>query len=83
MVYRGLSFMILHLTATQPRRKLRAGYFISGVSISNPLSKDDIDEKVYDAMINNEIHTFTAEGIIITQTTWSTIDKEFTTSFER
>ena len=46
------------------------------------LSKADIDEKVYDAMINNEIDSFTAEGIITTQTTWSTIDKEFTTSFE-
>lgn len=43
------------------------------------LSKADVGAEAYDAMINSEIDSFTVEGIITTQTSWSTIDKEFTT----
>ena len=43
------------------------------------LSKADVGAEVYEAMINNEIDSFTVEGLMTTQTSWSTIDKEFTT----
>ena len=42
------------------------------------LSKADVGAETYEAMINNEISSFTVEGLITTQTSWSTIDKEFT-----
>ena len=44
------------------------------------LSKADVGAETYEAMINNEIGSFTVEGLITTQTSWSTIDKEFTSS---
>ena len=37
-----------------------------------------IGAETYEAMINNEISSFTVEGLITTQISWSTIDKEFT-----
>ncbi len=43
------------------------------------LSKSDVGAETYEAIINNEIGSFTVEGMITTQTSWSTIDKEFST----
>ncbi len=43
------------------------------------LSKSDVGAETYEAIINNEISSFTVEGMITTQTSWSTIDKEFNT----
>lgn len=41
------------------------------------LEKGDVDAATYEAMINGHITSFSAEGLLTTQTSWSTIDKEF------
>ena len=41
------------------------------------LDKSSVDSHVYEAMINGQISDFEAKGILTTQTSWSTIDKEF------
>lgn len=58
--------------------------FYSGATI--PLSstfvleRGTVGEDVYEDMINGRISDFSAEGILTTQTSWSTIDKDFKTS---
>jgi LEA14-like dessication related protein len=45
------------------------------------LSKSDVNSEIYQAAIENGINSFTAEGNITTETSWSTIEKEFKTGF--
>ena len=45
------------------------------------LTKSEIDSEIYEGMVNERINSFSAEGILTTQTSWSTIDKEFSTGF--
>jgi hypothetical protein len=45
------------------------------------LTKSDINPEIYEDMINDKINSFSAKGILTTQTSWSTIDKEFSTGF--
>ena len=41
------------------------------------LNKSEVDSEIYQSMINNEIINFIAEGMIITQSTWSVAETEF------
>ena len=41
------------------------------------LSKSDINSEIYDDVINDKITSFTSEGRIVTQTSWSESEKEF------
>ena len=43
------------------------------------LNKDEITLEIYQSVINNEISNFVAEGMIITQSTWSVAETEFRT----
>ncbi len=43
------------------------------------LTKDEINSEIYQSVINNEITNFIAEGMIITQSTWSVAETEFRT----
>jgi len=43
------------------------------------LNKDEINSEIYQSVINNEITNFIAEGMIITQSTWSVAETEFRT----
>ena len=43
------------------------------------LNKDEINSEIYQSVINNEITNFIAEGVIITQSTWSVAETEFRT----
>ncbi len=45
------------------------------------LSKSEVNSEIYQAVIENRITKFSAEGIITTQSTWLTIEKEFKTGF--
>jgi hypothetical protein len=58
--------------------------FSSGVEIplSNTfdLSKVDVKGEIYQAVLDDEISSFRAEGILTTETAWSLIEKEFVTS---
>ncbi|MHA7648240.1 hypothetical protein [Nitrosopumilus sp. S4] len=45
------------------------------------LSKSETNSEIYQAAIENKITSFTAEGSITTETSWSTIEKEFKTGF--
>ncbi|AFS81693.1 hypothetical protein NKOR_09220 [Candidatus Nitrosopumilus koreensis AR1] len=45
------------------------------------LTKSETTPEIYEDMINEKINSFSAEGILTTQTSWSTIDKEFSTGF--
>lgn len=45
------------------------------------LSKSETNSEIYQAAINNQITSFTAEGSITTETSWSTIEKEFRSGF--
>ena len=45
------------------------------------LTKSEINPEIYEDMINERIDSFSAEGLLTTQTSWSTIDKEFSTGF--
>jgi len=44
------------------------------------LNKSDVNSKIYQAILDGNIASFTAEGIITTETSWSLIEKEFKTS---
>ena len=44
------------------------------------LTKSETDPEIYEAMINDEIGGITAEGMLTTQTSWSTVDIEFRTN---
>lgn len=58
--------------------------FYSGVEIPLKntfiLNESDINSEIYQAVLNGNISSFTAEGIITTETSWSLIEKEFKTS---
>ena len=41
------------------------------------LEKGAVGEDIYEAMVGNRIGNFAAEGILTTQTAWSTIDADF------
>ena len=41
------------------------------------LSKSEVNSEIYEDMINNRITSFTAEGSITTETSWSISEKEF------
>lgn len=45
------------------------------------LSKSETNSEIYQAAIDNQITSFTAEGSITTETSWSTIEKEFRSGF--
>ena len=45
------------------------------------LTKSETNPEIYEDMINERINSFSAEGMLTTQTSWSTIDKEFSTGF--
>lgn len=45
------------------------------------LSKSETNSEIYQAAIDNQITSFTAEGSITTETSWSTIEKEFKSGF--
>lgn len=45
------------------------------------LSKDDVNTEIYEAMIDNKITSFSAEGSITTQSSWSEAQKEFKTGY--
>ena len=41
------------------------------------LNKSNVNSEIYQDVIENRINSFTVEGNITTETSWSTIDKEF------
>ncbi|BDQ29984.1 MAG: hypothetical protein K5798_00720 [Nitrosopumilus sp.] len=45
------------------------------------LSKDDVNTEIYEAIIDNKITSFSAEGSITTQSSWSEAQKEFKTGY--
>lgn len=45
------------------------------------LSKSETNSEIYQAVIDNQITSFTVEGSITTETSWSTIEKEFKSGF--
>ncbi|MDH5415745.1 MAG: hypothetical protein OEW55_00695 [Nitrosopumilus sp.] len=45
------------------------------------INKGDVESEIYDAMINNRIASFSAEGSITTQSSWSEAQKEFKTGY--
>jgi len=60
----------------------RAGFF-PGVEITLKsifvLNKSEVNSEIYQDIIENKIDRFSAEGIITTQSSWMTIEKEFKT----
>ena len=44
------------------------------------LNKSEVNSEIYEDVINEKITSFSAEGKITSQTTWSEVDKEFKTS---
>ncbi len=60
----------------------RAQIFAGGeVPLKNTfvLNKSEVGSEIYQSMINNEITKFTAEGMIVTQSTWSVAENQFRT----
>jgi len=58
----------------------RAQIFAGGeVPLKNTfiLNKSEVSSEIYQSMINNEVNNFVAEGMIITQSTWSVAENEF------
>ena len=45
------------------------------------LNKSEVNSEIYEALIDNRINSFSAEGILTTQTSWTTVDTEFKTGF--
>ena len=43
------------------------------------VNKSEVGSEIYQSMINNEVTNFVAEGMIITQSTWSVAETEFRT----
>ena len=43
------------------------------------LNKSEVGSEIYQSIINNEVTNFVAEGMIITQSTWSVAENEFRT----
>jgi LEA14-like dessication related protein len=44
------------------------------------LEKSEINDEIYQAVLDDNINSFKAEGVIIAESAWSTIEKEFDTS---
>lgn len=44
------------------------------------LVKDKVDSGIYDAILNGNVANFSAKGKITTETSWSIVEKDFTTS---
>ena len=59
--------------------------FVSGAEIPLKnifvLSKSEVNSEIYEDAINEKITSFSAEGNIITQTTWSEAAKDFKTGY--
>jgi hypothetical protein len=59
--------------------------FFSGAEIplknTFVLSKSEVNSEIYEDAINERITSFSAEGNIITQTTWSEAEKDFKTGY--
>ena len=59
--------------------------FVSGAEIPLKnifiLSKSEVDSKIYEDATNERITSFSAEGNIVTQTSWSEADKDFKTGY--
>ena len=59
--------------------------FFSGAEIplknTFVLSKSEVDSEIYEDATNERITSFSAEGNIITQTTWSEAEKDFKTGY--
>jgi len=59
--------------------------FISGAEIplknTFVLSKSEVDSEIYEDATNERITSFSAEGNIITQTSWSEAEKDFKTGY--
>ena len=59
--------------------------FVSGAEIPLKntfiLNKEDVNSEIYESMINNKITSFSAEGSVTTESTWSEIQKEFKTGY--
>jgi hypothetical protein len=58
--------------------------FYSGVEIplknTFTINESDTNSEIYQAVLNGKISSFTAEGVITTETSWSLIEKEFKSS---
>jgi len=58
--------------------------FYSGVEIPLKntfiLNKSDVNSEIYQAVLDGNINSFSAEGSITTETSWSLIEKTFKTS---
>lgn len=44
------------------------------------LNESDVNSEIYQMILNGNIKSFTAEGVITTETSWSLIEKEFKSS---
>jgi len=44
------------------------------------LIKSELNSEIYQAVLDGRINSFSAEGIITTETSWSLIEKEFKSS---
>ncbi|WP_179362660.1 hypothetical protein [Nitrosopumilus oxyclinae] len=59
--------------------------FVSGAEIPLKnifvISKSDVNSEIYEDVINEKITSFSAEGNIITQTSWSETEKKFKTGY--
>jgi LEA14-like dessication related protein len=47
------------------------------------LNKDDVSPEIYEKAVNEKIDDFKSEGRITTQTSWSEVDKDFKTSYNK
>ena len=58
--------------------------FYSGVEIplknTFVLNKSNVNSEIYQAVLDDNIKSFSAEGVITSETSWSMIEKEFKTS---
>lgn len=43
------------------------------------LNRSDVNESIYDAVLNEQITAFSAEGNVTSETSWSIVEKDFTT----
>jgi len=44
------------------------------------LSLSDVNKEIYQAILDDKINSFRAEGVITTESAWSTVEKEFNSS---
>ena len=50
------------------------------IKSSFELEKSEVDDQIYQAVLDENINSFRAEGIVTTESAWSTIEKEFDSS---